>query len=97
MGSLYIRRRIRATTGVLREQLQFFTDPLYAKADGFGFRPPQTARGRVDLLRHLDESLKLGEAIGFCRTRIFGIQQASCHAQSVHLSANPQQFLLLCP
>jgi hypothetical protein len=37
MGSLYIRRRIRATTGVLRQQLQFFDRLPLRKGGRFWF------------------------------------------------------------
>src|SRR6266446_4622598 len=48
----------------------------------------------VDPLRHFDDSLQLRVTFTVRRARILGTQQAGCDPQSVHLFADPQQFLL---
>lgn len=69
-------------------------DAQNKKADGFGFRPPSYSRG-VDPLRHFDDSLQLRATFTVRCARILGAQQARCDPQSVHLFADPQQFLFL--
>src|SRR6266478_753320 len=48
----------------------------------------------VDPLRHFDDSLQLRVTFTVRGARILGTQQAGCDPQSVHLFADPQQFLL---